>query len=201
MGFTYFVSWVFLRWLFKLGMSISYSGREHLPRTGGFVLATNHVSYFDPLIVGTSQDRRIYYLGKRELFANRLNAAFLRSVGVLPLRRGTIDREALQVCVDTIRSGHRLLIFPEGTRSKTEEFLAPKPGMGMIARGACCPIVPGYIHGSNMMRDCILRRQSLSLSFGEPLSAEWIASVEPGREGYRAIARETMARIKRLRDC
>lgn len=200
MTINYFFWWVFLRSFFKLGMGVKYSGREHLPSSGGFVLATNHMSYFDPLIVGASQPKETYYLAKEELFRNRLVGAWLRSVGSLSIKRGRIDREALQVCVNTINSGHRLLIFPEGTRSKTKEFLKPKPGVGMIAVEAGCPIVPGFIRGSNMMRDCVLRRQSLTLSFGRPLSAEWIASMAPGREGYRAIALETMARIEQLRD-
>lgn len=200
MTINYFVSWLFLRGFFNLGMSVKYSGREHIPSSGGFVIATNHRSYYDPLIVGASQKKTTYYLAKEELFRNRLMGAWLRSVASLSIKRGRIDREALKICVKTINSGERLLIFPEGTRSRTDELLSAKPGVGMIAREAGCPIVPGYIHGSNMMWDCVLRRVDLSLTFGRPLSAEWIASQEPGREGYRAIAQETMARIELLRD-
>ena len=197
---NYFVSWLFLRSFFRLGMSVKYSGREHIPPSGGFLIATNHRSYYDPLIVGASQKKKTYYLAKEELFRNPLIGAWLRSVGSLSIKRGKIDREALKVCVRTINSGQRLLIFPEGTRSRTDEFLSAKPGLGMIAIEAGCPILPGYIYGSNMMWDCVLRKRGLSLTFGPPLSAEWIASQEPGREGYRAIVRETMARIELLRD-
>lgn len=174
-------------------------GRENVPRHGGFIMASNHISYYDPPLVGSWQRRRMYFFTKQELFRNRLFGAILRACNSLPVKRGTIDREAIRLAVETIHQGYGLVLFPEGTRSHSDQFLPAKAGLGVVARTAECPIVPAYLHGSNMLRDCFRRRTRLTIVYGEPFSTDWVRSFPAEKSGYQAIAEAVMERIAQLR--
>jgi 1-acyl-sn-glycerol-3-phosphate acyltransferase len=184
----------------KLLFGIRITGTEHIPREGGFILASNHISYYDPPLVGSYIPRELFFFAKKELFKSRLFGAVLRRVNALPVRRGQMDREALKMSVAIINSKYGLTVFPEGTRSKTKEFLPPKPGIGLLATQAACPIVPAYIHGANRLKDCFRRRIRLSIDYGEPITAEWIASLPTEKNSYLTIAAEVMARIAALKE-
>ncbi len=175
------------------------TGREHIPRDGGFILASNHISYYDPPLVGCWQRRELYFFAKKELFRSPLLGAVIRATNALPVSRGAVDRQALRLAVEVIRRGFGLTLFPEGTRSRTDDFLPPKPGIGMIASQAACPIVPTYVHGSNRLSDCFRRRERMSITYGVPLSADWIRSVPKNRAGYRKVTETVMERIADLR--
>lgn len=186
-----FLSWILCR--------PRISGRENIPREGGFILASNHISYYDPPLVGCWQPRELYFFAKKELFRNKLFGALISAVNSLPVSRGAVDRQALKAAIEVIRAGYGLTMFPEGTRSKTDHFLKPKPGIGIMATRAECPIVPCYIHGTNKLRDCIRGREKMSISYGEPLTAEWIKSLGDSKDAYLTIAQTVMARITDLK--
>ena len=183
----------------KLLFRLRASGQEHIPREGGFILASNHISWYDPPLVGSWQPRELYFFAKKELFKNPIFGAAIRSTNALPVSRGAVDRQALKMAIDAIQAGFGLTMFPEGTRSKTDQFLRPKPGIGIIATRAACPIVPTYIHGSNKLGDCFWGREKMSITYGEPLSADWVKSVSPDKEGFQKIAATVMERISELR--
>ena len=189
--FTRMLSWLFCR--------PRISGQENVPREGGFILASNHISYYDPPLVGAWQWREVYFFAKKELFRNRLFGAVITAANSLPVSRGVVDRQALKLAIGVIRAGFGLTMFPEGTRSKTDKFLDPKPGIGIIATRAGCPIVPTYIHGSNRLGDCVRGRAKMSITYGPPLSAEWVKAQGIGKEAYRKIAATVMERICDLR--
>lgn len=199
MKILYYAGLTLTRVISTVIFSIRLTGREHLPETGGFILATNHVSYFDPLLAGSWVPRQVYFLGKKELFENRIFGWVISHTNALPVRRGTFDRHALDLCVNVIKNGYGMTIFPEGTRSKTDSFLEPKAGIGMLAVAGKCPIVPAYIHGSNRLRDCFWRKQRLSITYGEPLSADWVSSFSAEKDSYVAIAKAVMTRIEELK--
>lgn len=199
MKILYYAGWSLTRLISTLVFRIRVRGQEHFPKEGGFILATNHISYYDPLLVGSWAPRQVYFFAKRELFKNPIFGAVIRRTNALPVKRGTVDRQALDMSVDVISRGFGLTIFPEGTRSKKDGFLDPKPGIGMIATRAKCPIVPGYVHGSNRLTDCFLGRTRMSITFGEPFPAAWVASIPVDREGYQQIADTVMACIGELK--
>jgi len=78
--------------------------------------------------------------------------------------------------------------------------LEPKAGLGLIARHAECPIVPGYIHGAKDLKACFWRRNRLRTAFGEPFSADWVRSFGQTKDDYFAMSRAVMGRIAELRD-
>ncbi len=198
MHILYATGWFLARSFATIAGRIQIFGREHIPRIGGFILATNHISYFDPPVVGSCINRPLYFFAKAELFKNPFFAGILHRVNALPVKRGVVDRKALSLAINTIKNGHGLTMFPEGTRSKNGQLLPPKPGLGLIASRAQCPIVPGYVHGTNTVKKCLTFRDRMFVVFGEPVTAEWVGSIAKEKEGYMEISRAVMSRIAEL---
>ncbi len=196
---VYWMGWSLTRIISKLFFRVRTVGQENIPPKGGFILATNHMSYYDPPLVGSWISRELYFFAKKELFKNRLFAATIRTTNALPVNRQGVDRQAIRLAVAAIKRGFGLTMFPEGTRSRTDKFLSPKPGIGMIASRAECPIAVGYIHGSNRPGDCFRGREQLSITYGETFSADWVKSFPASKEGYRQIATAVMERIGELK--
>ncbi len=196
----YYSGWLVTRLISKPVFRMRIRGTEHVPKTGGFILACNHRSYYDPLLIGSWSPRQMYFFAKQELFRSRLFGEIITRTNAIPVRRGRVDRHALSRAVDIIQQGYGLLVFPEGTRSKQGGFLPPRAGVGMIATQAGCPIVPAYLHGSNCLKDCLLGRERLSLTFGAMIPADEVERVPKNKEGYEKLAAEVMARIRSLAD-
>lgn len=199
MKILYCCGWLVGRIGGKLVFRIRVTGREHIPKTGGFILASNHISYYDPLLLGSWSTRQMYFFAKAELFRNRLFGAIIRRTNAIPVKRGTIDRAAVDRALDAISRGFGLLVFPEGTRSKTGEFLDPKAGLGMLAIRAKCPIVPAYIHGADRLKACFWGRDRLSITYGQPFGIEWLSRFPESKAGYESLSREVMGRISELK--
>jgi len=200
MKILYYSGWTLTRIISKLIFRIKVTGKHNFPEEGGFILATNHRSYFDPLLVGSWAPRQVYFLAKKELFANRLFGWVITRTNALPVRRGVVDRQAVQLCLDVLSRGHGLTIFPEGTRAKTGGFLSPKPGIGVIASQAKVPIVPAYVHGSEQLASCLRGREKMAIHYGEPITPQTLASFPAGKAGYLQIAELVMQRIKAIRE-
>jgi 1-acyl-sn-glycerol-3-phosphate acyltransferase len=196
---VYWLGWLLTWMIGRLFFRIKIRGRENIPREGGFILASNHISYFDPPLVGSFITRELFFFAKKELFKNRFFGSLIRTTNSLPVNRQGVDRHAIKLAVDAIKRGFGLTMFPEGTRSRTDEFLSPKPGIGMIAARAGCPIAVAYIHGSNRLKDCFWGRDRLSITYGEVLPADWVKSFPATKEGYYQIAGAVMERIGRLK--
>ena len=199
MKILYYAGWSLTRLVSKLLFRIEITGTENIPPTGGFIIATNHRSYFDPLLAGSWLRRQVYFLGKAELFKNKLFGWVITRTNALPVKRGTIDRNAVKLCVEVIEKGYGLTVFPEGTRARGVDFLSPKPGIGIIATQTKVPIVPAYIHGSNRLKSCFLGlRERMEMFIGPPIPAEQVASFPANKEGYFQLAELVMSRIKEI---
>lgn len=200
MRLRYRLSWKFANFVVRAVLGLRIEGAEHIPRTGGLIVACNHVSYWDPPLVGCSIERELFYVAKEELFKNRLFAALIRAYNAIPLRRDTFSRRTLEEAARVIEAGHAILIFPEGTRSVPGVLKEPRPGLGMVADWARCPIVPAYITGSSTIKRCLIRRGPLVVSFGPPIGPdEFLAKGGEGRERYARISRVAMEAVARLK--
>ena len=200
MKILYWTGWTFFRVVATIIFRVKIIGRENVPKGTGFILASNHISYFDPPLVGCCVKREFYFFAKRELFRFKLFGWVLYQVNARPVNRAGVDRAAIDTAIEILKSGNALTVFPEGTRSKTKDFLPVKPGIGMIARQAEAAIVPAYIHGANQLWNCFIGRTRLSVSYGEPISAEWVKLQMMDKDGYLAIADEIMNRIRGLKE-
>jgi 1-acyl-sn-glycerol-3-phosphate acyltransferase len=117
-----------------------------IPREGPVILAANHISNADPVLVGAwltpALGRRIHWLGKKEMFDWPVVGWVARNGGVLPVDRGAADVEAFRMASRVLEAGQVLVIFPEGTRSPTGELQQPKDGLAMLALRTGATVVP-----------------------------------------------------------
>jgi 1-acyl-sn-glycerol-3-phosphate acyltransferase len=142
---------VLLRPPVRRGLRWRVEGLERIPASGPVLLASNHISYFDPLAVANLTDlagRRVRFLAKAELFRNRFLGAALRSMGQIPVERGTGDTGALDAAATALGNGRCVHVFPEGTISDDLEPMAGKTGLARLARAAGVDVVTVGLWGT-----------------------------------------------------
>jgi 1-acyl-sn-glycerol-3-phosphate acyltransferase len=119
---------------------------DAIPREGPLILASNHISNADPVIVGAwftpRLGRRVHWLGKREMFDWPVVGWMARNGGVVPVDRARADVEAFRLAERVLDAGHVMMVFPEGTRSPTGQLQRPKDGLAMLALRTNAMIVP-----------------------------------------------------------
>ncbi|MGH3049778.1 MAG: lysophospholipid acyltransferase family protein, partial [Gaiellaceae bacterium] len=146
------LSWPILYLLFRLRVR----GREHLPVGGGYVLACNHVSSFDPWPLGLPlwPRRFLRFMAKSELYWWPLRPV-LDAVGAFPVRRGQADVEAIETAVRLAAEGHVIAMVPEGTRRSKglvkRHEARPRSGAARIALEAGVPLVPAAVGGTDRL--------------------------------------------------
>ncbi|HEV2104651.1 MAG TPA: lysophospholipid acyltransferase family protein [Candidatus Eisenbacteria bacterium] len=179
-------------------------GREQVPREGGLILASNHVSFWDPPVVGTAAMRELHFLAKEELFRTPLLGPLIRAYNGLPIRRGVADLSGLSRAMDVLRSGAALIMFPEGSRMRDGELHPARPGVGMLAVSTGARIVPCYVSGSNEPRKWLWRRGRLRVWFGPVRTWQELAGADvelaPGRALYQSVGDGVMREIAALRE-
>jgi len=149
MQFHYKIQWLLLRILARSYFRVKFIGTEHIPPTGLVILAANHCSYLDPLMVGLGLTRQISFLAKQELFRIPLLGMWLRWVGVFPVARGEGDMKALRTSLRLLKEGAVILLFPEGTRSQDGRLQKLETGVSWLAIQSGVPVLPVYIAGTN----------------------------------------------------
>ena len=139
---------IFPSLFFYIFFSFKITGRENIPEIGGFILASNHVSYLDPVAVGIACRRKLNYMARHDLFKNPVFAWWLTNVGVFPVKRGTADISAMKEAIRRLKDGQGLVLFPEGSRSNDGLIGPAEPGAGFLAAKAGVPVIPVFIKGS-----------------------------------------------------
>ena len=180
----------FAQYFARIFLRFQVEGLEHIPRTGPVIIACNHISFWDPPLVGSSVRRVVHFVAKAELFENRLFGGLLSRYNAIPIHRGPQARRGLRGAEEVLGNGGAVIIFPEGTRSKTSEFLPPKAGITRLAALTRSPVVPARIWGSRQIRRSMLRQVLVRIRFGPPMMPP--IGDEAGREGGRAYARRVM---------
>jgi 1-acyl-sn-glycerol-3-phosphate acyltransferase len=138
---------VVLRFLFTVLFRLKAHGVEHIPREGGVLLCSNHISVLDPPTLGIHVPRRLHYMAKSELFKFKPFAALITALGAFPVKRGGVSKEAIRTSLQLLRDGHAILMFPEGTRNSDASSAKRGAALLAIRSGAPvvpCRIVPGY---------------------------------------------------------
>lgn len=196
----YYIACVIIRLCLRIFWRYKRFGVEHVPTSGGVIIASNHVAYVDPPFLGGVAPREFFYLAKTELFSNALFGWLIAKYNAIPISRGAFDRRAINRAVELLKEGKALLLFPEGTRNPGDGFLEPKLGVGKIALEAGVPIVPAYIHNSGNLLGTFLRRERLVIGFDEPIGKGFLKKLPRDKAGYREIGREIMTRIGMMKE-
>ncbi|MDR0315133.1 MAG: 1-acyl-sn-glycerol-3-phosphate acyltransferase [Oscillospiraceae bacterium] len=143
-------------------------GTENIPKEGGIILASNHISGFDPITVGGSGGRDLHFMSKIEHFENWYSP-LLRVFNGFPVNRGNTDKSSVEYAIRVVKEGHVLGMFPEGTRSKTfEKPVKGKSGVALIAREARADVLPISLY--KVQRD--KKWSDLIVRYGEVIKYE-----------------------------
>ncbi len=167
-----------MRWLmraitltFLLGL-FKVVGVENVPRHGPLIVCPNHSATLDPPLVPAFLPRGdSWSMAKSEFFKGGFVTWLFRHYQAFPVVRHTADRIALRTAFEILKSGHALIMYPEGTRVESGVLAQPEPGGGFIAQKAACPVVPVGLTGT---RECLPkgawwpRRTRVSITFGKP---------------------------------
>lgn len=174
-------------------------GRENIPSEGGFVLACNHMSSFDPWPLGLPlwPRRFLRFMAKSELYWFPLTL-ILNGAGAFPVRRGQADTEAIETAVQLARAGNVVAMFPEGTRRRkglVKRFEArPRSGAARIALEAGVPLVPAAVRGTDHLR----RLAAIRVAYGAPVDIDDLRGAPDVREAALEATDRLMARIDEL---
>lgn len=197
-GWLYAVGQFLLRLFYYPVYRIRVYGRENIPKTGAVLLCSNHVAMKDPVMLGISQHRQVFYMAKEELFTNWFIGGLLRKLGAFPVKRGTGGTDALEDAYALLEDNAVVGVFLEGTRSKTGELQRPKTGAALLHYRTKAPVVPVCITGSDKNRPAPFRRTEIR--FGKPIPAEELNIPDDSSMQLRRASRTVMARIAELRE-
>lgn len=180
------------------------SGVENIPEAGPFILAANHVSFLDPLLLGAKIPREIHYLARKTLFKKGFRGWVLRRVNAIPVDlENESDVGAIRQVLALLREGGAILLFPEGTRTSNGRLQAAKAGVGLIACKAGVPVVPARIFGGFDAFGRHLRHPRfftpVNVGFGPVLSPPEFDQGGRGKNRYQAASEAIMKAIAALR--
>ncbi|MYL32728.1 1-acyl-sn-glycerol-3-phosphate acyltransferase [Pontibacillus yanchengensis] len=177
--------------LFYPRYRIKVEGKENIPSDGPVIICSNHISNMDPVIVGITNSRDIYFMAKEELFKNKFLGGLLRRVHAFPIKRGMKDRQALRKAMDVLNDNQALGVFPEGTRSKTGELSRGLAGAGFFALRSEATVIPCAIVGSYKSK------QPLRVVYGKPVP---MADLRERKASSQEVTDVIMEEIQHLLD-
>jgi 1-acyl-sn-glycerol-3-phosphate acyltransferase len=175
---------------------LRFTGCENVPAQGGALVLSNHQSHLDPPMLGVGCPRQMRFMARLSLFHFSPFGWLIQSLGAIPIDREGSALSGIRATIQSLRQGHLVLVFPEGTRSRGGEIGTFKPGLAVVARRAGVPIVPAAIEGAYdaWPRGASLPyRGTIHLHFGRPISPEEI----------RACNEQELAALvkSRVREC
>ncbi len=163
-----------------VGFRLRWQGSENFPTTGGALICSNHQSFFDPILVGLTCNRRMNYLARDTLFQNPVLAPLIRYLDAIPIDREGGGLSGIKETLRRLKAGEQVLIFPEGTRTSDGEVLPLKPGFCAVARRSKTPLVPVGLDGAYQAwpRTAKLPRLGrMAVVIGEPISPDRVAKL------------------------
>ena len=165
-------------------------GTENIPPTGPVLLASNHLSFVDSLVIPLASPRKVVFLAKSEYFTGRgVRGALMRwiftAVGSVPIQRGTAGaaQEALDSALEILKDGLAFGIYPEGTRSRDGRLYRGRTGVAWLALTAGCPVVPVALSGTQDIQPVgsrVPRIRKITIRFGKPLDFSHLQGDKPG---------------------
>jgi 1-acyl-sn-glycerol-3-phosphate acyltransferase len=159
------------------------------------LLAANHQSYLDPILVSCVLHRPTAFLARAELFKNPLFGRLIRSLQAVPIQQGRGDRGALMQSIDLLRGGHLMILYPEGSRSPDGSLQPLLPGIALVIRKAGVPVIPVGIAGSYTAWP-----RSQKLPAPRPVSVVYGPPMQLGEDTAEEILRKLTAAIADLVD-
>ncbi|WP_122263570.1 lysophospholipid acyltransferase family protein [Ornithinimicrobium cerasi] len=180
-------------------------GRDNVPATGPVILASNHLSFVDSVVIPLTSPRQVAFLAKAEYFTGTgvrgwISREWFTGVGSIPVNRddARAAQESLDLALAHLRGGGAFGIYPEGTRSRDGRLYRGRTGVAWLALQARCPIVPVGLSGTDQIQPVgarLPRRARVRVEFGSPIQVEGRFDGMPQGRARREITDEVMAAI------
>lgn len=184
-----------IRLIFRVFTRVKVVGTEHLPEHTPYIIFSNHISWFDPPLVGAFLPVPIHYMAMDSLFKLWPLGSVLRKAGAFPIKRRGIDRRAIECALDILTRGGVVCIFPEGGILRLMKGEKLRQGISLIAQCANVPLVPMSLSGCRDIYrfwNLILRRVVIQLRIGKPFLLSSVSSLKG-----KKLRQKSMKRIKR----
>jgi 1-acyl-sn-glycerol-3-phosphate acyltransferase len=204
MGICYFIFYHLTRliaYVFYGYRVINGNVLDNIPQGEGALIASNHVSFLDPPLVGAALDYGAYYLARKSLWSNPVASFIYDRLQALPVDQDKPEFGTLKKIIKLARNGEKVIIFPEGERTLTGEFGKGLPGVGLMIAKSGVPVVPVRLFGAYeaLPRGKSLPRPSkITLVVGQPIifTKEELAAKD--RDAYAALSQRVMDEIAKL---
>ena len=174
------------------------NGQEHVPRSGALLVVANHLSWYDPLLLGVVLPRRVWFYTKAEIFTWPVAGWLARHTGQISVYRGESDRAALEKALAYLREGKALVIFPEGTVERQERMIAAHPGVAMLAVRSGATVLPVAHSGTRrILRSRCWSFPRVRVCIGTP----YVPALPEGatrKAGLQLITRQIMEQIAEM---
>ncbi|MFQ6066460.1 MAG: lysophospholipid acyltransferase family protein [bacterium] len=187
--------------IFKSLFDIKIQGKENIPLKGGAIVASNHLSYLDPIVIGLLVPRKINFMAKRELFENFLFGCFISKLGAFPVRRERLDRKTYQRASGLLKRGKILVLFPEGTRSRGGDLGPLREGTARIAVRTKVPLIPVVIRGTDKALPRgkkMIRLAKIKVRIGKPLESDPLYEGRDIKKGVQILHQRLEKSMKNL---
>ena len=169
--FQLFGRWLVPNTLMKLFYKIEYIGRENIPTDRNFIVAANHISYFDPFLAGEAVQQPLAYMGKKELFENSILAFLLDGLACFAVNREKLEVSTIKTALNVLKTNRwRLGIFPQGGIRRNRKIEKINKGFVAISKQMKVDIVPLGIIGCEEYNWNPFNRKQIKVSFGAPIS-------------------------------
>lgn len=185
--------YLLFRSLFYIGLrsfwNLQFDGLENVPKRGGAILVANHVSFFDPPVLGGPIKRHTSFVARATLSNSKVFALFFYLVEGISIRRGEADSGALREVLRRLQAGRLVALFPEGTRSPDGKLGKFSDGVIVLARKAKVPVIPAGIAGTYeaFPRKGGMKRHPIRVIYGKPFDASVGTREEANEELRRRI--------------
>src|SRR5438445_8066212 len=180
---------------------------ERVPLKGPVILASNHASYLDPMLIGAALHRGINYLAREDLFRFPILGWILRYWQAVPVNREGSGAKGLRAILDRLLAGGAIILFPEGTRTHDGKLQPARSGIGLTVIKSSAPVVPVRVFGTYEAYNRYLRvprPRRVEVKFGQPMLFEQLraeaktCSKERLKQIYQEVADQIMAAISKL---
>ena len=200
-----------MRLIYRVAQTISYTyfrlfhrfriqGLENIPKDKPFILACNHLSFFDPPAIGCKIPRNLHYFARDSLFFWPLGL-LISSLNSIPVNRGQLDLGTLRKVLKVLKNGHPILVFPEGTRSEDGELQEPQKGLGLLVAKSSVGVIPARIYGSGKAfgKKHLIPRigRKIYINIGVEISFDDPKDVK-SKKNYLEISTTVMSAIEKL---
>jgi len=174
-------------------------GLEKVPATGPLLIVANHLSWYDPILLGVIMPRRVWFFTKAEIFRWPIVGAVCRATGQIPVHRGSSDRAALEKGLAYLREGKAVAVFPEGTVARKEQMIAAHTGAAMMALRTGATVLPIAHTGTRRILRSLRTAwfPLVNIDIGTPFAPAIPEGVARKAE-LKAVTQEIMGRIAEM---